>query len=310
MKYTLFMEQRGYTFQKNLGEGRYGKVVQAYSSRKNKTFAVKIIDLKKADSSYVEKFLSREKEIMRSVDHPNVIKTFSIFEQDSKKVYVVMEQCVNGDLSQHIKNKGPLTEEASCKFFVQLCAAVQYLHSKEITHRDLKCDNLLLDHTMSIKVCDFGLSKRITYTDGRMDLSETYCGTSNYASPELLRFVPYDPKAADVWSMGIVLYKMLYAALPFDATNVKRMVQEQMRHSIDFPDTRYVSPQAISLIQNILHPNVEHRISISSMLQSPWVVQVSKNISKDDLGQKKEGQDAKDLDEGSSAYKKTEVKKR
>ncbi|XP_059214584.1 testis-specific serine/threonine-protein kinase 6 [Centropristis striata] len=233
------MEDHGYKFKKNLGEGMFGKV---------------------------------EMEIIRSLNHPNIVKTLDIFESPIKKIYVVMELCVKGDLLKHINAIGGLPEPSCYRLFKQLCEAVQYLHNSNVAHRDLKCENLLLDKYHNLKVCDFGFSKRLTYTDGRVVLSQTFCGTSSYAAPEVLRSVPYNPKVADVWSMGVVLYMMLYASMPYDATNVRKMVGIQIQHSINFPNIPSVSSDAKDLIRSILHPVVEKRLTVSGILQSSWML--------------------------------------
>uniref|UniRef100_A0A3Q1IKN9 non-specific serine/threonine protein kinase n=1 Tax=Anabas testudineus TaxID=64144 RepID=A0A3Q1IKN9_ANATE len=235
-----------------LGKGTYGKVVKAYSTRLKKTVAIKVLDMKKDSPSYLEKFLPREIDIIRSLSHPNIVATHDIFKQQEKTVYMVMELCVNGDLLKHININGAFPEHSSCRFFTQLCMAIQYLHNMNVAHRDLKCENLLLDTHYTLKVCDFSFSKRLTYTDGKMALSETYCGTSSYAAPEILRGFSYNPKVSDVWSMGVILYMMLYASLPYDASNIKRMVQIQMQHNCDFPNAVSVSCEAKHLIRAIL----------------------------------------------------------
>ncbi|XP_044060280.1 testis-specific serine/threonine-protein kinase 6 [Siniperca chuatsi] len=282
MNNKRFLESRGYTFKSNLGEGMYGKVVSAYSTRLKRRVAIKVIDQKKVNSSYLEKFLSREMEIIRSLNHPNIVKTLDIFESHTSKVYVVMELCVKGDLLKLINVKGGLPEHSSCRLFTQLCEAVQYLHNSDVAHRDLKCENLLLDTHHNLKVCDFGFSKRLTYADGRIVLSETYCGTSSYAAPEILRSFPYNPKVSDVWSMGVVLYMMLYASMPYDATTIRRMVGIQMQHNINFPSIPSVSSEAKDLIRSILHPVVEQRITISNILQSSWMLQVGRMKDSDE----------------------------
>ncbi|XP_070759226.1 testis-specific serine/threonine-protein kinase 6 [Enoplosus armatus] len=267
------MESRGYIFRSNLGEGMYGKVVSAYSTRLKRRVAIKVINQKKVSSSYLEKFLSRETEIIRSLNHPNIVKTLDVFEyKKTSKVYVVMELCVKGDLLKHINVKGGLPEHSSCRLFTQLCKAVQYLHNRDVAHRDLKCENLLLDTHYNLKVCDFGFSKRLTYADGRTVLSETYCGTSSYAAPEILRSFPYDPKVSDVWSMGVVLYMMFYASVPYEATSIRKMVEIQTQHNINFPSIPSVSSEAKDLIRSILHPVVEQRITISNILRSSWIM--------------------------------------
>ncbi|KAK9543167.1 hypothetical protein VZT92_000964 [Zoarces viviparus] len=271
-----FMERHGYTFRSNLGEGMFGKVVSAYSTNLRKKVAIKVIDTKRLPSSYEETFLCREMEIIRTLNHPNIVKTLEIFKWNTSKVYVVLEFCVNGDLLKHITVKGALTENAGCRLFTQLCNAVQYLHNSDVAHRDLKCENMLLDTHFNLKVCDFGFSKRLTYADGRMTLSETFCGTSSYAAPEILRSLPYNPKVSDVWSMGVVLYMMLHASKPFQDTNIKRMLRMQIQRNVKFPNIPSVSSEAKDLIHRILHPVVKHRITITDILQSSWMLREGK----------------------------------
>ncbi|KAF3833288.1 hypothetical protein F7725_026953 [Dissostichus mawsoni] len=168
--------------------------------------------------------------------------------------------------------KSNLGRACSAKLFTQLCEAVQYLHNSDVVHRDLKCENLLLDKQHNLKVCDFGFSKRLTHAHGHVVLSETFCGTSTYAAPEISRNVPYDPKVSDVWSMGVVLYMMLHASMPYDATNVRKMVRIQIQHIVNFPDAPSVSPEAKDLIRTMLNPVVEQRTIISNILQSSWML--------------------------------------
>ncbi|XP_022053929.2 LOW QUALITY PROTEIN: testis-specific serine/threonine-protein kinase 6 [Acanthochromis polyacanthus] len=249
------MGRHGYALQGYLGEGGFGKV-RAYSTHMKKSIVMKIIDRKNNSPSDRENFLSREKKIIRSVNHPNIIKTHHISESRLGTIYIVMELCKNGDLSNYISVQGALEESSSCRLFKQLCTALRYLHNMDVAHRDLKCENLLLDMHNNIKVCDFG-----SYVDGQMVLSETYCGTAAYAAPEILKRLPYNPKVSDVWSMGVVLYMMLYASLPFNDSNITRMVKEQMEHCINFPEIPPVSSEAKALIHRILHSVVENPLA-------------------------------------------------
>lgn len=186
---------------------------------------------------------------------------------------MVMELCPQGDVSKLIAARGALDECFSCRLFKQLCLAVQYLHGVNVAHRDIKCENLLLDQHYNLKLCDFGLSEKLTYVNGKVVLSDTHCGTLHYAAPEILKNLPYNPMVSDVWSMGVVLYMMLCGSLPFSTACKTKLVQLQMRHSVIFPTHSSVSAEAAVLIHSILHPVVEHRITVSGMLESPWVLQ-------------------------------------
>ncbi|CAJ1048582.1 testis-specific serine/threonine-protein kinase 6 [Xyrichtys novacula] len=105
-----------------------------------------------------------------------------------------------------------------------------------------------------------------------MKLCETYCGTWSYAAPEVLKGIPYNPKVSDVWSMGVVMYMMLYAVNPYDTSNITRQMELQMQRNTNLPDTPGVSSEAKDLIQSILHPDVDQRITISNILHSSWIV--------------------------------------
>ncbi|KAM4615568.1 LOW QUALITY PROTEIN: testis-specific serine/threonine-protein kinase 6 [Polymixia lowei] len=231
---SLVLKKHGYTSDRLLGEGSYAKVKRVYSERLKTDVAVKILKKEKAPAIFWEKFLPREREILTSLNHRNIIKAFEIIDTSGDKVYLVMELIVQGNLLEYVKSKGALPEDFSRKLFKQLSEAVKHLHGGEMVHRDLKCENLLLDKDFNLKVADFGFSRRLAYESGKMVLSEMYCGSVAYAAPEVLQAIPHNPKACDVWSMGVVLFVMPRGLRPYDDSNVKKMVEIQKRHHVDF----------------------------------------------------------------------------
>ncbi|XP_026996966.1 testis-specific serine/threonine-protein kinase 6 [Tachysurus fulvidraco] len=275
---TKLLKKNGYIPDRTLGEGSYGKVKSAYSKELKKKVAIKIIDLKKAPSEVLQKFLPRELEIISSLIHPHIVRTFKNFYIDSKKLLIVMELVEQGDLLDLIKTRGKLTEELSKKLFRQLSLAVKFIHDQNIVHRDLKCENLLLDKKFNLKVTDFGFSKRLDYVDGEMMLSDSFCGSTAYASPELLQNLPYNPKVNDVWSMGVVLFIMLTGAMPFDDSNPMKMLETQKKHAIKFPKHAQKYKSAYDLIIRMLDPDPLKRIDVNCILQHPWLQEEPKLV--------------------------------
>ncbi|XP_045675739.1 testis-specific serine/threonine-protein kinase 1-like [Phyllostomus hastatus] len=269
---AAILKRRGYIMGINLGEGSYAKVKSAYSERLKFNVAVKIIDRKKAPTDFLEKFLPREIEILTVLNHRFIIKTYEIFETSDGKIYIVMELGVQGDLLEFIKTRGALHEDDARKKFHQLSSAVKYCHDMDIVHRDLKCENLLLDKDYNIKLSDFGFSKRCLRDDGgRMTLSKTFCGSAAYAAPEVLQGIPYQPKVYDIWSLGVILYIMVCGSMPYDDSNIKKMLRIQKEHRIDFPRSKRLTGECKDLIHRILQPDVNRRLRIDEILSHGWV---------------------------------------
>uniref|UniRef100_A0A8D0BY95 non-specific serine/threonine protein kinase n=1 Tax=Salvator merianae TaxID=96440 RepID=A0A8D0BY95_SALMN len=257
------LKKRGYIMGINLGEGSYAKVKSAYSDRLKCNVAVKIIDKRKAPRDFLERFLPREIEMLARVKHYAIIKTYEIFETSDGKVYIVTELGVQGDLLEFIKKRGAIPEDVARKMFHQLASAIKYCHELDIVHRDLKCENLLLDKEYNIKLTDFGFSRRLARDeDGRVVLSKTFCGSAAYAAPEVLQGIPYQPKVYDIWSLGVVLFIMVCGSMPYDDSNIKKMLKLQKEHRVHFPRSKVISSECKDLIYRMLQPDVSRRLCI------------------------------------------------
>lgn len=160
-----------------------------------------------------------EIDIMIQVDHPNIIKLYEIFE-DSRYVYLIMEECTGGELFdrilQRISEKNLYTEKEAAIIFRQMMSAVCHSHSLKICHRDLKPENLIFLNSSndSLKVIDFGLSKIF---DEKNHTMKSKVGTAYYVSPEILKG-EYDEKC-DIWSSGVILYILLTGDPPFNGAS-------------------------------------------------------------------------------------------
>lgn len=268
---AAMLKKKGYKLGRHLGEGSYAKVKSAYSYHLKCKVAVKIIDRKKAPVDFAEKFLPREMEILPILNHNSIIKLHETFESKEGKVYIILELAVNGDLLDFIKTKGSLAEESAHKMFYQLVTAVKYCHDMNIVHRDLKCENVLLDQDLNIKLSDFGFGRRMIPSSlGHSNLSKTFCGSSAYAAPEILQGIPYRPKLCDIWSLGVILYIMVCGSMPYDDTDIKKMLRVQKEHRVKFPHSKHLSKNCKDLICQMLQPDVMRRVTAAEILDHSW----------------------------------------
>lgn len=273
---------RGYQLIRKLGEGSYAKVYLAEfkssdsyhnsEHKPNSLLACKIVDTTKAPKDFVKKFLPRELEILIKLNHPHIIHVHSIFQRKAK-YFIFMRFAETGDLLEFILRKGSVAEAQARVWLRQLALAIQYLHDMDIAHRDLKCENALITNNFNVKLADFGFARYTIDSHGKRVTSETYCGSLSYAAPEILRGMPYHPKIADLWSVGVIIYIMLNKAMPFDDANIKRLYEQQSNKRWRFRAKviDLLSDQVKRLTTHLLEPDIAKRWRIEQVLNSDWL---------------------------------------
>ena len=138
-----FLKSKNYELICSIGSGNYAEVYKAYDETHKKHVAVKVIQLAKANARYRKKFLPMEVEILKECKHPNIIKMYEM-NQTNNKVYMIMEFAANGPLADWLKNRGALTESTAHPIFTKILEAIHHMHSRNIAHRDLKLENILI----------------------------------------------------------------------------------------------------------------------------------------------------------------------
>lgn len=279
----LTLSTRGYKLLNKLGEGSYASVYLAELTGtsndhdKPKTLACKILDVSKAPKDFVKKFLPRELDILVRINHPHIIHIHSIFQRKTK-YFIFMRNAENGDLLEYVLKKGPISEPQARVWLRQIALAVQYLHNMDIAHRDLKCENALITCNFNLKLADFGFARFVTDPRGRRVTSSTYCGSLSYAAPEVLRGMPYHPKIADIWSLGVILYIMINKAMPFDDTNVRQLHEQQTNRRWKFRSkvVDQLSDQVKSLTACLLEPDPTKRWKVDQVVKCEWLAMDSR----------------------------------
>ena len=272
------LQQKGYSIIGDLGEGTYSKVKHATWQKPGEgtpvKVALKIINKKTAPKDFLEKFLPREIEIMKKVKHPNLIRLYELF-QISNKLYFTLEWGGHGDLLQYIRLRGPINENETRRFFQEMCSGVDYMHTNDIIHRDLKCENVLLTKKNLVKIADFGFA-RVIKPD---DVSKTYCGSAAYAAPELLQGIPYKGPVADIWSLGVILYIMSCSSMPFRDTNIKTLVRDQ-REPLHIPSrvASTINPSLRDLLGKVLNFDLYKRYSMKEIKGHSWYLGKTSSI--------------------------------
>ncbi|KAJ8361546.1 hypothetical protein SKAU_G00180710 [Synaphobranchus kaupii] len=160
---------------------------------------------------------------------------------------------------------GRMKEKEARAKFRQIVSAVQYCHQKQIVHRDLKAENLLLDADMNIKIADFGFSNEFTI-GSKLD---TFCGSPPYAAPELFQGKKYDGPEVDVWSLGVILYTLVSGSLPFDGQNLKELRERVLRGKYRIPF--YMSTDCENLLKKLLVLNPVKRGSLEQIMKDRWM---------------------------------------
>nr|CAD7462997.1 unnamed protein product [Timema tahoe] len=188
-----------------------------------------------------------------------------------------MQYAKNGDVFEYMLKNGALDEDLARYWFRQLSLALQYLHKLGITHRDLKCENALITEKYNVKLSDFSFARYTFDNKGAPALSNTFCGSFPYISPEIIRGRLYDPKCADVWALGVLLFIMLNKSLPYSESNMKKLYEKQMKQDWHFRSKRapLLSEEVKYLVRRMLTPKCSNRLDIDSVVNSDWVMKDS-----------------------------------
>ena len=223
-----------------LGKGGMGAVYRAYQLLMDREVALKILNTDTGDAAQVKRFFIEAKSASK-LTHPNTITVFDFGQTSDGLLYMVIELVKGRTLSSIIK-EGALPAERCVHIISQICDSISEAHSQGIIHRDLKPDNILIEdkdwNADFVKVLDFGIAKMLQGGDGTaVTKTGIVCGTPQYMSPEAITGQTVSP-AADLYSLGIILYEMLSGSPPFQAETPIKLL---MKHLSDEP-TSLVSP--------------------------------------------------------------------
>jgi serine/threonine protein kinase len=256
----------------HLGKGRFGNVVLVRRTETGRHYAMKVVNkVALLDSGRLQDMFS-ERSVLKRAKHPYIVKLDYTFQTDHK-LFFVMEYLKGGDLAALMSHcSGKLFPEDLARFYAaQIWTALQYLHENGVIYRDLKPENILLDDRGNACLSDFGLSKDFHLGAGEADTrASSFVGSPYYVAPDVLRGSKYCNKV-DWWSFGVLLYRMLAGATPFNGWNVRQVFDAILYRKHDFSKCPWVSPSAQDLINRLLQKEEFDRIGGLAVKAHPFL---------------------------------------
>ncbi|OHT07931.1 CAMK family protein kinase [Tritrichomonas foetus] len=246
-----------------LGAGSFSTVYKCYDQQTKKEYAIKVCPRSLFDNEKEYVRFQREMVIMTYLEHENIISLHDSFADDAN-FYLVGNLCKGGELTNYIGKSTPMDEEVAKEIFGQIVNAVLYLHSHDIVHRDLKPQNIMFTEFPKVKLGDFGLSESTV----NEKVTNHFCGSVCFTSPECLKGIKHDPKKSDIWSLGVILYSMVVGTHPWNTNNENLMRRNILRAKYTVP--RFVSKECADLIRKMMTLNTENRITIDKIINHQW----------------------------------------
>lgn len=258
-----------------IGQGQFGVVFKGVSIEdRSKVFAVKCINKSKLEgNSILNRLFQTEMNVMSKINHPNVMHLYE-FMETAHNYYLIIQYCNNGDLESYLKQMARLSEEEAVYFLMQIANGFQVLHKNKIMHRDVKLANLFLQDDQVV-IGDFGFAKQ------GVDVTRTKLGTPITMAPELLNSTggSYNSKA-DLWSIGVCFYQMIFGKTPFDAKSyddLKDKVKSESGNKLRFPKDIPISAECKHLLINLMQYDPKKRIEWKDFFNHPLFELHSKN---------------------------------
>lgn len=257
-----------YLLVQEIGQGQFGKVFKAIDTQDgNREYAVKVVSREKVQStSHIYRLFQSEIQIMKRLDHPNLLRLVDFLETASN-LYVVVQYCPDGDLEKWIQRFGRLQENEAVFFLKQIMSGFLFLHTNKIMHRDFKVANIFLDGKHLV-IGDFGFAK------AGVEMATTKLGTPYNMAPEIIFSTGktfYNSKA-DLWSIGVVYYQMVCGVLPFlasDMSQLKQMIVQKSGRNLMYPPGIMLSQESLDLLRGLLEANPMQRLNWREFFNHP-----------------------------------------
>lgn len=241
-----------------VSESGMATIYRATDIRTNRTVAIKVPHFKvEADPLLFDRF-QREKQIGKKLDHPGVMKVYE--DEDRSGNYMVMEWIDGRALRQILSSEKQLGFERAVRLGLEICEALDYIHSQGVVHRDLKPENVMVDAEDHIKLIDFGIAGRTGARRLTFGKFTRTMGTADYISPEQVKGRRGDARS-DVYAMGVMLYEMLTGQLPFEGPNALAVLNDRLINDPIPPReaNAQLSPQLQEIIYRAIERKPEHR---------------------------------------------------
>lgn len=265
-KTELVVKKKGYSVEFKMNEGPHGFVYRG-SNGIGGTVAVKVGSLDLLGEKFKQKFLPKEVVALKSFKHDNVIQIYDLIRANNR-IYIFMEFANESDITAYLIKNGPVPEDLACEWFTQVSNALRFVHDElRIAHRDIKTENILL-HNKVAKLTDFVFAEECwDAATSQPTLSETFPTAEPYHSPQITAHKPYNPFAADVWAMGVLLFAMLNNKFPFHVADCN---YTKLRFIKKFP------ADLTKLQEKIFDVDDNTRITMAQVLEHPWILRKGK----------------------------------
>ena len=282
-----------YLYGRRIGQGAFGKVNLGLN-----VLTGRVVAIKSFKTTPIKKFqhkmkkIQYETELMKRFNHKNITKILEVF-NDEEYMLIIMEYINGGNLFSFVKKRRKLSEKMAKFLFRQIILGIQHIHSKNVVHRDIKLENILIDFDNNVKICDFGIGKVLENED---ELLYDKCGTPMYMAPEIILANDdngYKGFPVDIWSSGITLYIMLSGSLPFNIKNKNNNKEDMALNSIKDKNNIFlqnqivnvkpkeienISIEAKNLLKGLLNKNPLKRLTCSQILNHPWLKHSNNNM--------------------------------
>ena len=256
-----------FTLIKELGEGSFSRVLLVQHNITQAQYAIKAIDKRNKDNVEEKDYFKREAEIMYRINHPNIVKLYGHFE-DNTYCYFIMEYMSGGNAYSLVPKYGQrkISPKTAASILKDVISATYYLHHMypPIIHRDIKPENVLINSEMKAKLTDFGWSNYLNKSNMKR---MTMCGTPIYLAPELVNNYGHDHRV-DIWCIGVLMFELLTGQPPWIGEDVPTLKYNISNMKIRWP--KNMDPDAVDLLKKTLRYNPDERISLRNMLMHPF----------------------------------------